>query len=42
MILSTEVDNDSWAWRIPKEGYGDRASSKVKFVVDYVRFYAKP
>jgi len=42
MILSTEVDNDSWAWRIPKEGYGGRTSSKVKFVVDYVRYYAKP
>ena len=41
-ILSTEVDDQSWAWHIPKEGYGDRASSKVKMVVDYVRIYAKP
>ncbi len=41
IILSTEVDNDSWAWRIPKGGYGDRAATKTKFRVDYVRYYAK-
>lgn len=41
-ILSTEVDDKSWANRIPKEGYGDRATSRVKFVVDYVRYYSKP
>ena len=41
IILSTEVENKLWSWRIPEGGYGDRASSKVKFVVDYVRFYSK-
>lgn len=40
-VLSTEVQDNYWAGRIPKEGYGDRASSKVKMVVDYVRYYAK-
>lgn len=41
-ILSTEVDGKLWSWRIPEEGYGDRASGRVKMVVDYVRYYAKP
>jgi beta-glucanase (GH16 family) len=41
IILSMEVHNKLWSWNIPEEGYGDRASSKVKLVVDYVRFYAK-
>jgi beta-glucanase (GH16 family) len=42
VILSTEVDDKSWASHIPKEGYGDRDTSEVKLVVDYVRYYAKP
>jgi beta-glucanase (GH16 family) len=41
MILSTEIDDNLWSSHIPKEGYGDRATSKVKMVVDYVRYYAK-
>lgn len=41
-ILSTEVENKLWSWSIPEGGYGDRASSKVKMVVDYVRIYEKP
>lgn len=42
IILSTEVSDKLWSSEIPAGGYGDRAASKVKFVVDYVRFYAKP
>ena len=41
-ILSTEVENKLWSWSIPEGGYGDRATSKVKMVVDYVRIYEKP
>ena len=41
IILSTEVEDKLWSWSIPEGGYGDRASSKVKFTVDYVRYYAK-
>jgi beta-glucanase (GH16 family) len=41
-ILSTEVNDKSWASHIPKDGYGSRASSRVKLVVDWVRYYAKP
>jgi beta-glucanase (GH16 family) len=42
IILSTEVEDNLWSSHVPKEGYGDRRSSKVKFVVDYVRYFAKP
>ena len=42
IILSSEVRDKSWASYIPKEGYGDRATSQVKMVVDYVRCYMKP
>ena len=41
MILSTEVSDGLWSSHVPSGGYGDRASSKVKFTVDYVRYYAK-
>lgn len=41
IVLSTEVDDMLWSWAIPPGGYGDRKSSKVKFHVDYVRYYAK-
>ena len=41
IVLSTEVENKLWSWSIPDGGFGDRASSRVKFVVDYVRFYSK-
>ncbi len=41
IVLSTEVSDKLWSSAIPEGGYGDRGSSKVKFVVDYVRFYAK-
>jgi len=39
IILSSEVQDKSWAGRIPKNGYGDRSSTKVRMVVDYVRYY---
>lgn len=41
MILSTEVDHKLWSGAIPEGGYGDRVTSKVKMVVDYVRFFSK-
>jgi beta-glucanase (GH16 family) len=42
IILSTEVEGTAWGGKIPKEGYGDRTSGKVRMVVDYVRYYTKP
>lgn len=39
MLLSSEVDDNRWAGDIPKEGYGDRAHSRTRFQVDYVRYY---
>jgi beta-glucanase (GH16 family) len=41
IILSSEVEDNLWSSHIPKEGYGNRASSQVKMTVDYVRYYAK-
>ena len=41
MILSTEISDGLWSWHIPKEGYGDRTTSKVKMNVDYVRYYSR-
>lgn len=41
LILSTEVESGLWSSKTPEGGYGDRASSNVKLVVDYVRFYEK-
>jgi len=41
MVLSTEVESKLWSWSIPEGGYGDRVSSKVRFTVDYVRYYMK-
>lgn len=42
MILSTEIGAPNWTAPVPKEGYGDHASSKVKMIVDYARWYAGP
>ncbi len=39
ILLSSEVQNDAWAGKIPANGYGSRESSQTRFVVDYVRFY---
>ncbi len=39
IILSSEVEDDAWAGKIPVGGYGSRESSQTRFVVDYVRFY---
>jgi len=41
-VLSTEVESNAWSGKIPEEGYGDRAHSVTKLIVDYVRYYAKP
>lgn len=40
IILSSEIQNDNWAGKIPKGGYGDLSHSKTKMVVDYVRYYS--
>lgn len=40
VILSSEVQNGSWAGDVPAGGYGDLATSTTKMTVDYVRFYA--
>ncbi len=42
LILSSEVESGAWSHEVPKEGYGDRASSRVKLTVDYVRVYSRP
>lgn len=41
IILSSEVEDDSWAGKIPAGGYGSRETSRTKMVVDYVRFYER-
>ena len=40
MILSSEVQDGSWAGSIPTGGYGNLATSTTKMTVDYVRYYA--
>lgn len=39
MILSAEVHDNHWAGQVPEGGYGSRATSRVQFQVDYVRYY---
>jgi beta-glucanase (GH16 family) len=41
LILSSEIKDRDWAGTIPAGGFGDRAGSKTKMLVDYVRYYAK-
>ena len=40
MILSSEVQDGSWAGNIPSGGYGSLVTSTTKMTVDYVRYYA--
>ncbi|PWU18782.1 MAG: hypothetical protein C5B50_08265 [Verrucomicrobia bacterium] len=42
VLLSSEVDDTStqWAGYIPPGGYGSQATSSVKMIVDYFRYYA--
>lgn len=40
ILLSSEVEDDSWAGDIPTGGYGSLATSTTKMDVDYVRYYA--
>jgi autotransporter-associated beta strand protein len=40
MILSSEVEDGSWAGAIPVGGYGNLLTSTTKMTVDYVRYYA--
>ena len=39
LILSSEVDDKVWAWRIPEDGYGSVTSSTTQMKVDWVRVY---
>jgi beta-glucanase (GH16 family) len=41
IILSSEVENASWAGSIPAGGYGTLATSTTKMTVDYVRVYKR-
>lgn len=41
MILSSEVQDAGWAGAVPDGGYGDRAHTRTRFQVDYVRFYER-
>ena len=40
VLLSSEVRSKSWAGNVPAGGYPGLADSKVKMLVDYVRYYA--
>lgn len=40
IVLSSEVQNGSWAGSIPAGGYGTLAATATKMKVDYVRWYA--
>ena len=41
IILSSEVDNASWAGAVPAAGYGTLATTTTKMIVDYVRVYRR-
>lgn len=41
LIISSEVESGAWSQTIPAGGYGDRATTKTKIMVDYVRHYTK-
>ena len=40
LLLSSEIQNGSWAGNIPPGGYGAKDSMQTYFQVDYVRVYA--
>ena len=40
LLLSSEVENGSWAGNIPTGGYGSEATSVTNIQVDYVRAFA--
>jgi beta-glucanase (GH16 family) len=42
LLLSSEVENNSWAGVIPAGGYGSPSASTTNMLVDYVRVYAVP
>jgi beta-glucanase (GH16 family) len=41
VIFSSEIKNKWWSGPIPEHGYGSRQSSRVKMLVDYVRYYQR-
>lgn len=42
IYLTSEVQDNSWAGKIPTGGYGPLASSSTKMLVDWVRVWQKP
>lgn len=42
IILSSEVNDGSWAGKVPEGGYGPRESSRAWMEVDWVRAWRKP
>jgi autotransporter-associated beta strand protein len=40
ILLSSEVENASWAGNIPAAGYGTLSNSTTRMEIDYVRYYA--
>ncbi|MNP95791.1 Chitodextrinase precursor [compost metagenome] len=40
IILSTEIENNSWAGTIPAGGYGAQGQGSTKMQVDYVKYYS--
>ncbi len=42
LLLSSEVENNSWAGNIPTGGYGTAATSTTNVQYDYVRVYSVP
>ncbi|MGQ7944300.1 Ig-like domain-containing protein [Flavobacterium sp. WC2509] len=42
MILSTEIEDGSWAGNIPLGGYGAQGQGSTKMQVDYVKYYSLP
>lgn len=40
--LTSEVQDKAWAGNVPAGGYPNHASSQIKMLVDYVRYYRPP
>ena len=42
ILLTSEVESNSWAGTVPGGGYPNSTNSQLKMLVDYVRYYARP
>jgi beta-glucanase (GH16 family) len=42
LLLTCEIEDNSWAGKIPAGGYGPRAASRTTMEVDWVRVWQKP